>query len=95
MRYWGTLGAVILAMEYAIRHPDRVSHMILMNTGVASHEDYLLLQQELSRRKAPYREELNALLASAAYKGGDPDAVAQYYRIISAQLSSNRTFLKD
>ncbi|HST04220.1 MAG TPA: alpha/beta fold hydrolase [Chloroflexia bacterium] len=70
-----------LAMEYAIRHPDRVSHMILMNTGVASHEDYLLLQQELSRRKAPYREELNALLASAAYKGGDPDAVAQYYRI--------------
>jgi proline iminopeptidase len=70
-----------LAMEYAIRHPDRVSHMILMNTGVASHEDYLLLQQELRRRKVPYQEELNALLESAEYKGGDPDAVARYYRI--------------
>ncbi len=71
----------VLAMEYAIRHPDRVSHMILMNTGAASHEDYLLLRQEVRRRKAVYEDALNALVASAAYQEGDPEAVAEYYRI--------------
>src|SRR5689334_23196065 len=39
---WGGL----LALEYAIRHPDRVSHLILLNTAPASHDDYLLLRQD-------------------------------------------------
>ena len=39
---WGGL----LAMEYAVRHPGRVSHLILMNTAPVSHDDYLLLEQE-------------------------------------------------
>jgi proline iminopeptidase len=68
-----------LAMEYAIRHPDRVSH--LMNTGPASHEDFLLFQHELRRRKGVYEAELNALVSSAAFQKGDPEAVAAYYRI--------------
>lgn len=40
---WGGL----LAVEYAIRHPNRVSHLILMNTAPASHDDYVLFRQEL------------------------------------------------
>jgi proline iminopeptidase len=71
----------ILAMEYAIRHPDRVSHMILMNTASASQDDYFLLRQEIRRRKSVCQETLNALTASAAYQQGDPEAVAVYYRI--------------
>lgn len=34
---WGSL----LAMAYANRHPDHVSQLILMNSGPASHADYL------------------------------------------------------
>jgi proline iminopeptidase len=34
-----------LAMEYAIRHPGRVSHLILLNTAPASAEDFRLLRQ--------------------------------------------------
>jgi proline iminopeptidase len=71
----------VLAMEYAIRHPDRVSHMILMNTAAASHEDYLVLRQEVRRRKAVYQDELNALVSGAAYMEGEPEAVTSYYRI--------------
>ena len=37
---WGGL----LAMEYAIRHPQRVSHLILMNTAPASRVDALYEQ---------------------------------------------------
>lgn len=75
---WGGL----LAMEYAIRHPHRVSHLILMNTGPASHDDYLLFRRQLSVLRAVSDvEEMNALSARAKYRAGDPDTVAAYYRI--------------
>ena len=71
----------ILAMQYAIRHPEYVSHLILMNTAPASQEDYFMLRGEILRRKAAYQVELNALVSSSAYQEGDPEAVAAYYRI--------------
>jgi proline iminopeptidase len=71
----------VLAMEYAIHHPDRASHMILMDTAPASYADYLVLRQEIGRRKAVYAAELNSILASDEYKAGDPEAVTAYYRI--------------
>src|SRR6476659_8292938 len=46
---WGGL----VAMEYAIRHPDRVSHLILMNTAPASRDDRLLFEEYLRRVRAP------------------------------------------
>jgi proline iminopeptidase len=71
----------ILAMEYAIRHPNRVSHMILMNTAPASHQGYMLLRQEIGKRLAVHQEKLNTLRSSAKYAEGDPETVAEYYRI--------------
>lgn len=70
-----------LAMEYAIRHPQRVSTLILMNTSVASHDDYLLFEQELRRRTAALEEQMNELSASRKYVEGDPETVARYYRL--------------
>jgi proline iminopeptidase len=74
---WGGL----LALEYAIRHRDRVSHLILLNTAPASHDDYLLLRQD--RRSSPAGDlaKLQAIAATAPYEAGDPDTVAAYYRI--------------
>jgi proline iminopeptidase len=71
----------VMAMEYAIRHPERVSHLILMDTAPASHEDYLLLRQEIGKRLAIQEEKWNRLRSSAEYAEGNPDAVAEYYRL--------------
>ncbi len=73
---WGGL----LAMEYATRHSERVSHLILMNTAPASHDDYMLLRQAFRKnRPAADREKLQALSSSAKYVEGDPETVAEYY----------------
>ena len=74
---WGGL----LAMEYATRHPERVSHMILMNTAPVSHEDLLVLRQDIRKRLAIHEKALNAFQSSAEYEAGDPDTVAAYYRL--------------
>jgi proline iminopeptidase len=72
----------VLAMEYAIRHPQRVSHLILMSTAPASHDDYLLLRQELPRKRAAGdQEKMKEIASSARYEQGDIESDAAYYRI--------------
>ncbi|HEY1326677.1 MAG TPA: alpha/beta fold hydrolase [Casimicrobiaceae bacterium] len=69
----------VLALEYAIRHPERVSHLVLMNPAPASSADFQLLAKRA--REAAGRDRLEAIAATPAYEQGDPDAVAAYYRI--------------
>jgi proline iminopeptidase len=74
---WGGL----LAMEYAVRHPDRVSHLILMNTAPASHNDLMLFRQERRKSAADDLEKLKAISTTASYQEGDLETDAEYYRI--------------
>ena len=74
---WGT----VLALEYAVRHPQRVSRMILMNPAPASADDSKQLRKEWLEKRPDDMERRKAISASAAYKEGDPDAVTAYYRI--------------
>jgi len=74
---WGT----VLALEYALRYPERVSRMILMNPAPASTDDYKQLRKEWLEKRADDMDRRKAISASAAYKDGDPDAVTAYYRI--------------
>lgn len=74
---WGT----VLALEYALRYPQRVSGMILMNPAPASTEDYKQLRKEWLEKRPDDMERRKTISASAAYKEGDPDAVTAYYRI--------------
>lgn len=74
---WGT----VLALEYALRYPGRVSHMILMNPGPASAADYQLLRKEWLEKRPDDMNRRKAIAESAAYKEGDPEAVIAYYRI--------------
>jgi proline iminopeptidase len=74
---WGGL----LALEYAIRHPDRVSHLILLNSGPASHADYMLFRQERLRKSPRDVEKLEALASTPEYQEGSLTADADYYRI--------------
>jgi len=71
----------LLAMEYETRHQDRVSHLILMNTAPASRDDYALFRQSRGEQAAADVEELKVLSSSPGYEEGDPDAVADYYRV--------------
>lgn len=71
----------VLAMEYAIRHPDRVSQLVLMNTAPASHTDRLLLSRYWGEVRSVADVEAMADLASTArYRRGDLEAEAEYYR---------------
>jgi proline iminopeptidase len=74
---WGT----VLALEYAIRHPDRVSRLILMNPAPASKDDFVLFRKERRERLGGDLDQLKAMSSTIGYQEGDPDAVAAYYRI--------------
>jgi proline iminopeptidase len=72
----------VLAMEYAARHPDRVSHLILVNTAPASAEDFVVFREHLRRtRPAGDVERMQEIASSARYQAGDLEAEAEYYRI--------------
>jgi len=74
---WGT----VLALEYALRYPQRVSRVILMNPAPASTDDYKQLRKEWLEKRPDDMDRRKAISASAAYKEGDPDGVTAYYRI--------------
>jgi proline iminopeptidase len=74
---WGT----VLALEYALRHPERASHLILMNPAPASTKDFEQFRKERLERLGTDLERLKAARATEGYKAGDPEAVAAYYRI--------------
>jgi proline iminopeptidase len=72
----------VLAMEYAARHPDRLTHLILMNTAPASYEDRLAFRRHVGQvRSAADVEAMQAIAATPEFRAGDPAADAQYYRI--------------
>lgn len=74
---WGA----VLALEYALRHPGRVSHMILMNPGPASASDFALFRKAYAQKLGADMDRQREIVASAAYTEGDPEAVAARYRI--------------
>lgn len=74
---WGAL----LALEYALRHPDRVSRLILMNPAPVSAADLAAFRRTYVENLGGEMARQRATAASAAYKAGDPAAVAERYRI--------------
>jgi len=75
---WGGL----LATEYAISHPQRVSHLVLMNTAPASHADATVLRAELARRRsAEQTARMKELSSDPKFLAGDIQTEAEYYRI--------------
>jgi proline iminopeptidase len=75
---WGGL----LAMEYALRHPERVSHLILLNTAPASHDDCALFLRERDANNPAAVETLRILESRPGFaEGDDLEARATYYRV--------------
>ena len=74
---WGA----VLALEYALRHPDRVSFMILMNPAPASTSDVGVMRKNYLNKLGADMDRQRDIVASAAYQAGDPEAVTARYRI--------------
>jgi len=74
---WGT----VLALEYAIRHPERVSRLVIMNPAPASADDLKQFQKERLEKWPELMEKRKAIAATPAYKEADPAAVVAYYRV--------------
>ena len=74
---WGT----VLALEYALRHQTRVSHLILMNPAPASAADLAAFRKIYIEKIGADMDRQRAIVASAAYQVGNPLAVIARYRI--------------
>jgi proline iminopeptidase len=74
---WGA----VLALEYALRHPTRVSHLIVMNPAPASTADFAVLRKFYLEKLGADMDRQREVLSSAAYQAGDPEAVTARYRI--------------
>jgi proline iminopeptidase len=74
---WGT----VLALEYALLHPERVSHMILMNPAPASTRDLAIFRKVYVQKLGADMDRQREIVASPAYKEGDAEAVAARYRL--------------
>jgi proline iminopeptidase len=69
-------------MEYALRHPERVSHLILMNTAPASYDDCALFVRERDANDLDAVETLRVLESRPGFaEGEDLDARAAYYGV--------------
>jgi proline iminopeptidase len=72
----------VLALEYAARHPGRLTHLILLDTAPASHHDARVFRDHLRRiRPAGDAEAMQALAASDRFGAGDLDVEREYYRL--------------
>jgi proline iminopeptidase len=74
---WGA----VLALEYALRYPSRVSHLILMNPAPASASDVAVFRKAYAEKLGADLARQQAIVATAAYKEGDPETVAARYRL--------------
>lgn len=74
---WGA----VLALEYALRHPRRVSRLILMNPAPASASDVAVLRKSYLEKLGPDMDRQREIVGTAAYRDGDPETVAARYRI--------------
>lgn len=76
-----SLGGLV-AMNYALTHPDKVNKLILMNSCPATSEDVDSFLQEYLKRTKPYQETLNQIKESKGFKEGDPEVFEKYFRIL-------------
>lgn len=71
---WGT----VLALEYALRHPEHVSRLVLMDPAPASAADINRFREERVEKWPVLMELRKAIAGTTAYKEADPEAVVAY-----------------
>jgi proline iminopeptidase len=74
---WGS----VLALEYAIRYPERVSHLILMNPAPVSRSEFGVMRKFYTEKLGADLDRQRQIMTGDRYKEGDPETVAARYRI--------------
>jgi len=74
---WGGL----LAMEYATRHSNRVSHLILLNSAPGSHADLLRFRQQREAAEPGTLATMRAIASTPQYADGEIESDLEYYRL--------------
>lgn len=74
---WGGL----LAMQYAIAHPQSVNQLILANTCPASSAGFNAFIEEVLTRAGPVMRELGVIEQSQEFIEGDPDTHERAYQL--------------
>lgn len=77
---WGGL----LAMNYAITHPDQINTMILANPMPANRAEFLKFVNEYDKRTADITDQLYEIQDSSQFMAGDPETIKKYYYLIFA-----------
>ncbi|MBX9743252.1 MAG: alpha/beta fold hydrolase [Chthoniobacterales bacterium] len=75
---WGGL----LATEYAIKYPQHVSSLILLNSVPLTSKGYQQFAKEYERRIVSIQQLLTQQQASPALQQADPEATAAFYRLL-------------
>ena len=74
---WGA----VLALEFALRHPTLVPHLVLMNPAPVSEGQVAALRRSYVAQLGSDMDRQRTIQAGAAYQEGNPDSVAARYRI--------------
>lgn len=89
---WGT----VVALEYVIRHPDRVSHLVLLNPAPASQEGEVRTRAHFGTIRPPdVQARLAELRADPAFHAGDIATEADYLRLHFAPTVADAAVLND
>jgi proline iminopeptidase len=89
---WGA----VLALEYALRHPHRVTRLIVLNSAPVSSSDAARLRESLTASKTPeQRRRMTEIAASEDFRHGALAADAEYYRIHFARALRRSDLLEN
>jgi proline iminopeptidase len=90
-----SFGALI-AMAYALKHPESLRTLILMNpVEPGSRYSEQLTQRQASRRTAEDSTQLAELTSSEGFAARDPATVSEVYRVAFRQSLRDRTRIDD
>jgi proline iminopeptidase len=78
-----------LAMNYAIKHPEAVNKLVILNSVPGSADDFALFFKEWARRMASSYPAVRAIQESDEFKNGDPVATERYYHMLFEKYCFN------
>ena len=86
----------LIATEYALRHPESLHALILMNpVEPGSRYREATGERQRARQTTEDREEMSELTQSEAFTARDPTTLSQVYRIAFRQLLKERDRISD
>jgi proline iminopeptidase len=89
---WGGL----IAMNYAVKYPEKLKSLILLESAPASSlYEIVFTNNIMELRSEDERKELEEISKAEEYKNGNPKAVVDYYHSYFKPYFYDRSFLKE